>query len=238
MKHLKFCIFFILINSSNLTAQSTYTYPNKESKQRFYASLKVPLIDYVSYLFDNNRTENFISDGALIDFGYIAVKKQSFSIEAGIEYFIINPFYYEFTDKNSLLNRTHELNVKNSAISIQARPSIDFSLDENISLRLNTALGYRKLFSDARLYEYQNVNNKEKLILVENQSSESDFISMIQPSVGIDYHFNKLIIGFELSYIMLNWSKSMKNLNFKSYDKLYIPPHKTSDIFFSCRFTL
>jgi len=212
----------------------SFSYSQRTYAQRvnFYTSLKVPLLDYVVYLVnDNNDPNTTTSQGVIFDTGVSVKVHRSFFLESGIEYFVIN--YYKKKQPVTTSSPYNELVVTNSAFAFQGKPVFSIPLNKNTRLRLGLGLNYQKLISKANLYSYQNNNTPSSTVKTEN--SQTKFRGNMQPLTGIQFKMSsKIAMGFDLNYIKVNWNESMKDLTFFNAVGGR-SSHKTSSVFLSAR---
>lgn len=205
-------------------------------KNYFYTSVKVPFGDYVAYLITRQVDDNEYNktDGALFDFGYGVHLKEWFVVETGVEAFFFNPLNKRYYSSSRAIY--NELNASNKAFAIQVKPVLCLALSDDVSLRAAYGLNYRQLYSSGNYYINQAGTHGQVLKTMSSASSKSRFSLNLQPVVGLDFKLNDdWGIGFDLTYVRVNWNKTLDDLKFKNQPDLIIPDHQTSNLFFSGR---
>jgi hypothetical protein len=210
-------------------------------KNYFYASGKVPMIDYIANLLrdkdrDNeyNTDDNYAkSDGILFDFGYGINVNKLLIIEAGVEGFFFNPLNKRYYAPASRVY--DELDISNRALAFQLKPVLHLELDEDVFFVASYGVNYRKLYSSGTYYPSQLENGQGYKKNV-TARAQSNFAFSLQPSIGIEMKIDdRWGMGFELTYIHVNWERSLNELQFASLPGLAIPGHRTSNVFFTTR---
>jgi len=200
----------------------------------FYGSVKIPLFEYIGYLVNDNLDED--TEGALIDAGYAWKVHRHLALETGVEYFFRSNFsknYYSGT--HAAGQKTGEIAIDNSSFAFQARPVLhtNAGAEETTTIRFGCALNYQQAFSKGTYYGYANGNLNGEI----QDNSRSAFFLTVQPMAGINFQWGAgFKIGFDISYINVDWTRSMNKVQFEGNRSLIIPEHKTSNLFISTRF--
>lgn len=224
----KFLYLFLLFSIG-----TTKCYPQKNY---FYTSIKVPLGDLILYALSGEAEDNEYSksDGALFDFGYGVQINDMLVIETGAEAYFFNSLTKRYNQRgNSMFD---ELDVINRAFAAQVRPVLRLDLNNNLFLRVSTAINYRQLYSSGKFYHNSGNSTLEDVGNMASATSKSNFYLSLQPLIGLDVRLDdSWILGLDLTYIKVDWNNSLDRLKFKPQPNLVIPNHKTSNIFISGR---
>ena len=204
----------------------------------FYASVKLPVEELATYILTEEAElldyEN--QNGLMLDFGYGKQVNKYFTMEGGIEAYLSNSLnlLYEHEQDEGV----DELRIINSAYAIQLKPILTIPLDQEVSLRIGSALNYQLLRSAGKYYSYTDRAGEEVLSGVIKNTHRSRFLWNVTPFVGADFKLSaRWGLGFDVSYVRYNWDKSISGLRFSSQPGLQIPEHKTSEVFLSIRAT-
>lgn len=224
MKYLKILFLLILFNLGEAKISFSQNY--------FYTQLKVPILEYISYSFNQSNNDPYnASAGLFFNAGYSVNIKGNFYTEFGIDYLVRNSVSHKFYDKTDLINPVAEFNAQNSAFAIQLKPIYQPSInsDNTVLLTFGIGVNYQKLYSNGT---FTNVINNNRIEEVKN--SKSDFHIVLQPEISIIFKTeNKIGYRFGLSYSQINWNKAL--LNFK-HNQFTIPTHTSSNLFLSAGF--
>lgn len=202
----------------------------------FYTSIKLPVSDLVLYAISDQAEDNEYvnSNGILFDFGYAVQLNKFLVIETGAEAYFFNPLTKRYNERAS--DVFDELDVANRAFSAQVRPVFRARLDEKLSLKASAAFNYRQLYSSGKIYSNVRNSTLPEANFIASASSRSGFNLNLQPAVGLDIEISEnWIFGVDISYIRVNWNKSLDRLRFKDQPGLVMPQHRTSDVFLSGR---
>ena len=196
----------------------------------FYGTIKIPLIDYIQYSLLKDGYDGEKMEGALFEIGYAINTDDYFLIELGLEAFFYSPFNKRLYKNNS--QNYDELSVANKAFTFQARPVLRFDLGEEIYFRMAVALNLQKQYSSANFYQSGHTSSSG----VYQANAKSALGLSVQPLIGVEAWFSEHFgMGLDLTYIQVNWNKSMQNLKFNSMYPITIPKHQTSNVFISGR---
>jgi hypothetical protein len=204
----------------------------------FYASLKLPVEELATYLLTEDAEvldyEN--QNGLMLDFGYGKQIHKYFTLEGGIQAYLANSLnlLYEYGQDEGY----DEVTIRNNAYALQLKPIFTLPLDDEVSLRVGAALNYQMLRSAGKYYVYEERSGETVLSSMTKHTHRSRFLLNLNPFVGADFKIsNNWGVGFDLSYVRLNWDKSISGLRFSSQPGLQLPVHKTSEVFLAIRVT-
>lgn len=204
----------------------------------FYASLKLPVEELATYLLTEDAEvldyEN--QNGLMLDFGYGKQIHKYFTLEGGIHAYLGNSLnlLYEYGQDEGY----DELIIRNNAYALQLKPIFTLPLDGEVTLRLGAAVNYQMLRSAGKYYVYEERSGETVMSSTTKHTHRSRFLLNVNPFVGADFKIsNNWGLGFDLSYVRLNWDKSISGLRFSSQPDLQLPVHKTSDVFLAIRVT-
>lgn len=211
-KIVSFCLFFLVFSTRSFS-QNNY----------FFGAVKVPFVDYVTFLIEHNTKENAKTDGAMFSFGYGFSLADNFCLETGLQAFVANPIYKKYYQGNS--STYDEILGKNQAVFFQINPYYKIELNEDDYLRIGNSLNLGRLFTKATFYKNGPMSQS-------TASSKSNFLVTLTPFVGAVFFMNKnLALALDLEYVQINWQKTMQHLT--CMPSIELPNQKTSNVFLS-----
>ncbi|TAE38589.1 MAG: hypothetical protein EAY66_03900 [Sphingobacteriales bacterium] len=222
MKYLKIylAILFSIAHTGNSYAQNY-----------FYTHLKVPLLEYIGVLSNqNNINPNNTTAGIIFNVGYAVNFAENFYTEIGVDYVVRSTVTNKFYEKPDLKNQIAEFKAQNSSIALQVKPlyKISIDADDNTFLTFGAGINYQKLYGKGMFTNLVNTQNQ----LEEIKTSQSKFHVVIQPEITIIFKTEKKF-GYRLglTYSYINWDKA--TTNFSNNTNFTIPSNKSSTLFFS-----
>jgi hypothetical protein len=204
----------------------------------FYASLKLPVEELATYLLteDTEVLDYENQNGIMLDFGYGKQMHRYFTLEGGVQAYLANSLnmLYEYGQDEGY----DEVIIRNNAYALQLKPIFTLPLDDEVTLRIGASLNYQILRSAGKYYIYEDRSGETVLSSMTKHTHRSRFLLNVNPFVGADFKISSNWgLGFDLSYVRLNWDKSISGLRFSSQPDLQLPIHKTSEVFLAIRVT-
>ncbi len=213
--------------------------PAFSSNNYFYGSMKLPVEDLGNAIVnestensDNSEYEN--KNGLIFDIGYGMSITRYFTVEAGLEALIENPF-------NAFIDLPEQqgygaIDVKNRSFALQLKPVFNYDLEDAFSIRGGTSFNYRQLNSSGKYSVMQERNDTEAVVSAAHHAHRSRFYLNMEPFIGMDFKVTeKFALGFDFTYVRIDWNRSLSGLRFSNAGDLVVPDHKTSTVFFSLR---
>lgn len=208
--------------------------PNQEGY--FYAAFKLSVEDLATYVFaDEAEAQDYeTKEGLILDFGYGKQFNKLVGIEAGLGAYFLNPlslFYDHEQDEGY-----DALDIKSRAFSLQVRPFLTFDVGAGASLKLGAGLLYQQLHSSGKYYPDQGQDNTSTASGQSKASYRSRFFLNYEPFTGLDFKISdKWAVGLNLTYVRIDWNRSLDGLRFSNQPGLQLPEHRTSMVFLGAK---
>ena len=198
--------------------------------------MKFPTADLANAISQeaNEDSEYENKNGLIFDIGYGMPITRYFSLEAGLEALIANPF--QATVDKPEVQGYGALDIKNRSFALQLRPVFNHVFDETVSVRVGTAINYRQLNSSGKYSIIQERNETEEVLSSSHHAYRSRFYLQVEPFAGVDFTVTeKFAFGVDLTYVRIKWNRSLDDLRFSNEPDLIMPNHRTSMVFLSLR---
>ncbi|MGN7203550.1 outer membrane beta-barrel protein [Pedobacter sp. SAFR-022] len=205
-------------------------------KGYFYAAFKLSVEDLATYAFaDEAEAQDYeTKEGLILDFGYGKQINKLMGIEAGLGAYFLNPLnlFYDHEEDEGY----DALDIQSRAFSLQVRPFLTFDVGAGASLKLGAGLLYQQLHSSGKYYPDQGQDNTSTASGQSKSSYRSRFFLNYEPFTGLDFKISdKWAVGLNLTYVRINWNRSLHGLRFSNQPGLQLPEHRTSMVFLGAK---
>jgi hypothetical protein len=210
--------------------------PMFQSEAYFYASMKLSIEDLATYAFasEGEADDYETKEGLILDFGYGKQLNKYFGMEGGFEAYFLNPMQVIYDHEQD--SGYDVLDVKSGAYSLQLKPYFHLDLGEQANLRIGTGLIYQQLHSTGKYYPNSEQEGAGAASNVLKSSYRSRILLNYEPFTAVDFRLNeKWVVSFDLTYVRINWNKSLRGLRFQNQPGLQLPDHRTATVFLGAR---